>query len=67
MEKNPVILTEEDFGLLRRFAQAEPQKEMSLAYELNRAIIVRKEAFPPKAVRLNSQVSVMDLDSEKVM
>ena len=66
-EKNPVILTEEDFGLLRRFAQQAPNHEMSLAYELNRAIIVKREAFPPKTVRLNSQVTVMDLDTEKVM
>jgi regulator of nucleoside diphosphate kinase len=67
-EKNPVIMIEEDYEMLRRFVRNAPQDdEMSLAYELSRAIIVKKEAFPPNAVRLNSRVSVLDLETEKVM
>jgi regulator of nucleoside diphosphate kinase len=67
-EKNPVVMIEEDYQLLRRFVANAPQDdEMSLAYELSRAIIVKKEAFPPNAVRLNSRVSILDLETDKVM
>jgi regulator of nucleoside diphosphate kinase len=68
IEKNPVIMIEEDYLLLKRFVQNAPQDdEMSLAYELGRAIIVQKEAFPATAVRLNSHVSVLDLETNKIM
>lgn len=61
-------MIEEDYQLLKRFAQHAPiDDEMSLAYELNRAIIVKKEAFPANAVRLNSRVSVLDLETNKIM
>jgi len=67
-ERNPVIMIEEDYQQLKRFVMHAPaDDEMSLAYELNRAIIVAKDAFPPNVVRLNSLVSVLDLESNKVM
>ena len=67
-EKNPVIMIEEDYQLLKRFTQHSPiDDEMSLAYELNRAIIVKKDAFPANTIRLNSPVSVQDLDTKKIM
>ena len=61
-------MIEEDYLLLKRFVQHAPQDdEMSLAYELNRAIIVKKDAFPPHTIRLNSYVSVLDLETNKLM
>lgn len=66
--KNPVVVTEEDYSLLRPYMDRMPDKEseMSLAYELKRAVIVKKDAFPPHAIRLNSKVSVQDLDTDKI-
>lgn len=65
---NQVVLTEEDYKLLKPFADRLPDKdeEMSLTHELKRAIVVRKEEFPKHGIRLNSRVSVLDLDTNKV-
>lgn len=65
---NPVVVTEEDYSMLRPFMERMPDREseMSLAHELKRAVIVKKDAFPPHAIRLNSKVSVQDLDTGKV-
>jgi regulator of nucleoside diphosphate kinase len=40
---------------------------MTLAYELSRAIVVKKEAFPAHTVRINSKVSVLDLETNRVL
>ena len=40
---------------------------MSLAHELKRAVVVKKESFPKDGVRLNSKVSILDLDTQKVL
>jgi len=65
---NPVLITEEDYQLLKPFAKSNSQEgEMSLSEELKRAIIVQKDAFPEHAVRLNSKVTVMDLATEKLL
>ncbi len=68
-DQNPVVITQEDYQLLKQYISPNPEKEgeMSLSYELNRAVIVNKEAFPPHTVRLNSKVSVLDLDTNKVL
>jgi regulator of nucleoside diphosphate kinase len=67
-EKNPVIMIEDDYRTLRRYVESAPvENEMSLAHELERAIIVRRNAFPSHAIRLNSTVSVMDLKSKRVL
>lgn len=68
-ERNPVVLTEEDYQLLKPYMGilAEDNDEMSLSYELQRAVIVSNEAFPNHTVRINSKVSVLDLDSNKVI
>jgi len=68
-QKNPVVMTEEDYNLLKPYISRLPDKgnDMSLASELHRAVIVKKEAFPPHTVRLNSKVSVLDLETQKVM
>ena len=67
-ESNPVILTDEEYQLLMPYAEKLPGKneEMSLATELKRAIIVNKDAFPQHGIRLNSQVSVLDIDTQRV-
>ncbi|HJT73903.1 MAG TPA: GreA/GreB family elongation factor [Chitinophaga sp.] len=66
--KNPVILCEEDYKLLKQFAgtSVDDTNTMSLAYELNRAIVVDKDALPPYTIRLNSLVSVKEASSGKV-
>ncbi|MBL7711091.1 MAG: GreA/GreB family elongation factor [Chitinophagaceae bacterium] len=67
---NPVVLTEEDYRLLKPYAGSSlpgSAEEMSLAYELSRAVIVAKDAFPKHGIRLNSRVSVLDMDTQKVL
>jgi regulator of nucleoside diphosphate kinase len=67
-EKAPVILCAEDYNLLKQFAgtKTDDVSEMSLAYELNRAVVVDNEALPPHTIRLNSLVSVKESTSGKV-
>lgn len=67
-EMNPVVISEEDYHLLKPFADRMPiQDEMSLAHEIGRAVVVKKDALPPHAVRLGSKVLVTDLDSGRNM
>lgn len=58
----PVIIMEEDYELLKPFLNKTlvPAEEMSLSGELNRAVIVKKEAFPAHAIRINSNVQIID-------
>jgi len=65
--KNPVIVTQEDYQLLKGYINStiNREDEMTLSSELRRAIIVNKNAFPLHAIRLNSQVSVQDLETNK--
>lgn len=66
---NPVVLTEEDYQLLRPYVDKLPDRddEMSLARELKRAVIVTKEAFPGHGIKLNSRVSILDIDTQKIL
>ncbi|HRP55671.1 GreA/GreB family elongation factor [Agriterribacter sp.] len=67
-EKNPVLLCEEDFRLLKQLvgiSLVNDNEEMTLAYELSRAIVVKDNALPPHTVRLNSKVRVQDQASKK--
>lgn len=68
-EQNPVFITQEDYNLLKPYIDKLPDRndEMSLAHELKRAVVVKKESFPKNGVRLNSKVSVLDLDTRKVL
>lgn len=68
-ELNPVIITEEDYKLLKPYLDKLPDRneEMSLAHELKRAVIVTKDAFPKHCIKLNSRVSILDLDTQKVL
>ena len=67
--KNNVILGEDDFRLLKQFAESFPNSanvnEMSLSYELNRAIVVENNELPEDSIRLNSQVKVKELTTNK--
>jgi regulator of nucleoside diphosphate kinase len=67
--RNTVVITEEDYRLLKPFTDRMSGKadEMSLAYEVGRAVVVKKDAFPSHAIRLNSKVSVLDLETNKKM
>jgi regulator of nucleoside diphosphate kinase len=65
-ELNTVIMIEDDYRALKRFAAPDYQQDvLSLARELDRAIIVRKEAFPKHAIRLQSKVSLVETSTEK--
>jgi regulator of nucleoside diphosphate kinase len=69
MNLNEVVITESDFNLLKPYAnkKTESTGEMSLANELSRAVIVKEEEFPADRVRLNSTVSLLDLDTNRTM
>lgn len=66
---NPVIMREDDYSLLKPYIERMPDKdsEMSLAHELKRAVVVKRDAFPPHAVRINSKVSILDLDTNRII
>jgi len=67
--QNAVVMTEEDFNLLKSYAnkKTDMNDEMSLANELGRAVIVRNDAFPPHCIRINSFVELLDLETGKTM
>jgi regulator of nucleoside diphosphate kinase len=68
---SPVILGKNDFRLLKQFASnfsdSPAASEMSLAYELNRAIVVEDDQLPEDSIRLNSQVKVLELTTNREM
>lgn len=66
--KNPVVIREDDYEMLKSYIAGVRVNdgEMTLSGELQRAVIVTKEAFPPHTIGLNSKVSVMDIATEKV-
>ncbi len=68
-EPNPVIMTEEDYNLLKPLARQAPvvREEMSLQHELERAIIVKQDALPPHTVRLNSKVTVVNIETQRLL
>jgi len=70
-QKNQVILSQDDFRMLKQFAENFPNSasvnEMSLSYELNRAVVVENGELPTDSIRLNSHVKVKELTSNKEM
>jgi len=67
--KHPVIMTQRDFDIIHPFitSNTDTHTDVSLLNEINRAIIVTEEAFPAHAIRLNSKVSVLDLETQKIL
>ena len=67
-ELNPVVLCEEDFSKLKQLVSVPAAKadEMSLAYEIGRAIIVKNESFPPNTIRIGSKVCIEDAETKKL-
>ena len=61
-DTNPVMITQEDYNLLKPYFSKLKTigDEMSLSSELSRAMILKKEAFPAHAIRLNSKISIQD-------
>ncbi|SES13142.1 GreA/GreB family elongation factor [Pedobacter rhizosphaerae] len=59
-ENNPVIITQEDYDLLKPYFSKSSVNEMSLSAELSRAMIIKSDAFPPHAIRLNSKVWITE-------
>lgn len=67
-ELNPVLMIEDDYRALKPFAgNTYRDTELSLARELERAIIVHKDAFPKHAIRLNSQVTLIEKKTKKAV
>lgn len=70
-ETNQVLLCEEDHRLLTALTENVSaqgnQQEMTLSYEISRAKVLSNDKMPQGAVRLNSQVKVKDLDSQREM
>jgi regulator of nucleoside diphosphate kinase len=62
----PVVIMEDDYNLIKGLLQGQSEEEagMTLLHEMNRAIIVKREAFPPHAVRLNSKVSIQNTETK---
>lgn len=58
----PVIMREDDYSLLRRLISTytTSSEEMSLAGEIRRAVVVKKDAFPANTIRLNSRIEILD-------
>ena len=69
MTKNPVVLCESDFKILKEFigiSTSQPKgDEMSLAYELGRAKVVEDGKLDADVVRLNSTVTVENVENGK--
>ncbi len=69
MKQNPVVLCESDFKTLKEYvgiSTAKPKgDEMSLAYELGRATVVKDDALPADTVKLNSKVTVEDIGTKR--
>lgn len=61
---NNVVLSEEDYNILRNHVTPNPDNPMSLAYELSRAKVVKKDKVPADRVKLNSTVIIEDLQSK---
>ena len=58
----PVIIREDDYELLKPYISRSRNAipEMSLAAELGRAKVVKKDAFPKNVVRINSRILIRD-------
>lgn len=69
MKTNPVVLCESDFKKLTDFVGVQSSQskvdQMSLAYELGRAIVVKDDSMPRHTVRLNSTVVIENLDNKR--
>jgi len=60
---NNVVLSEEDYNILRNHVTPNPDNPMSLAYELSRAKVVKKDKVPADRVKINSRVTIEDQQS----
>ncbi len=68
IQKNPVILCEEDYLLLKRLVGSNSNStpdEMTLSHEIMRATVVKSEEFPTDTIRINSRVRIRDLANGK--
>lgn len=65
-ELTPVVMIEDDYRILKRYAGTAFEPDvLSLARELERADIVHKSAFPAHAIRLYSQVTLVEIKTKK--
>lgn len=67
-ERNPVIVTESDFLLLKELMTLvdHTEDEMSFSHELARAIVMKDDAFPSHAIKLHSMVTIIDVETRSV-
>lgn len=68
-DKKPVIITEEDYNLLKPYFSKVDQSvsDMSLSAELSRATIIKNDAFPSQAIGLNSRIWITENGTGTVM
>ncbi|TDG36065.1 transcription elongation factor GreAB [Pedobacter changchengzhani] len=68
-ESNPVIVTESDYNLLKPFFSkiSKPDEAMSLSSELSRAVVIKDDAFPKNAIRLNSKIKIVEETTGEAM
>ncbi len=68
-DNTPVVLCESDhkklLGLLNFDSKLNAEQEMTLAHEINRAIVVKDSAFPANTIRIGSVVTIVEIDSKK--
>ncbi|WP_025763895.1 nucleoside diphosphate kinase regulator [Dyadobacter tibetensis] len=65
---NKVILSEDDYRQLKQFAtKGSANNEMSLAHEISRAKIVKREELPADVISLNSLVRIKELTTNREM
>lgn len=68
-DNTPVVLCESDhkklLGLLNFDSKLNAEQEMTLAHEINRAIVVKDSAFPANTIRIGSIVTIVEIDSKK--
>lgn len=67
-ERNPVVLASDDYNALIGLVQKLPESnnDMTLSAELKRAVVVEKNALPPNTVRINSNVTILNLENQKI-
>lgn len=65
--KNQVVIAESDYELIKHVVGtiSSAESEMTLAYELSRAKIVKDEHMPENVIRLNSHLVVLDVTDNR--
>ena len=65
-DRNQVILSEADYNIIKELIGPDLRHDsaMTLAYEIDRAIVMKEDEIPEGTVALGSTVSVQDVDTD---